>query len=154
MAFRTTCRLSPLTALPWIGITVGLIGSINVWASEPNTKIEFNRDVRPILSDKCFACHGFDSKNRQADLRLDTLEGATDTARGESAIVPGNLDKSLLWKRIQETDPELIMPPPESHKTLDQHEKQVLKRWIEEGAVYQKHWAYEPIRLPAVPTTS
>ena len=154
MACNTTRRISLHSALPWIGFTVALLCSTRGIASEPTSTIEFNRDVRPILSDKCFACHGFDSKNRQADLRLDTLEGATDIARGDAAIVPGNLDKSLLWKRIQETDPELIMPPPESHKTLNDHEKQILKRWIEEGAVYQKHWAYEPIRLPAVPTTS
>jgi len=121
-------------------------------ATVPAT-IEFNRDVRPILSDKCFACHGFDIKNRKAGLRLDLLEGATATnAEGEQAIVPGNLAKSSAWKRINSTDSEEVMPPPKSHKTLAANEKEILKRWIEQGAKYQKHWSFEAIQKPQPPT--
>jgi len=117
----------------------------------------FNRDVRPILSDKCFACHGFDAKKRKAELRLDTLEGATAGHDSRKAIVPGKAADSELWKRINSTDPEEMMPPPESKKTLSAEEKATLKRWIDEGAAYQKHWAFEPpaeTAPPQAPATS
>jgi len=121
-------------------------------ATVPAT-IEFNRDVRPILSDKCFACHGFDVKNRKSGLRLDLLEGATATnAEGEQAIVAGDLAKSSAWKRINSTDSEEVMPPPKSHKKLTDIEKAILKRWIEQGAKYQKHWSFETIQKPQPPT--
>jgi len=113
------------------------------------TKIEFNRDVRPILSDKCFACHGFDPKNRKGDRRLDTPEGALAEIEGVRAVVPGSLEKSDLWLRINSTDKDEVMPTPKSHKTLTAAEKETLKRWIEQGATYQKHWAFEaPQRAP------
>ena len=115
-------------------------------------KLSFNSHVRPILSDKCFACHGFDSKKRQADLRLDTLEGATSLIEGQAAIVPGKLDKSQLWQRVNSTDQADIMPPPSSHKELTDDEKEILRRWIEQGAPYQKHWAFEAIQTIAPPT--
>lgn len=105
--------------------------------------VSFNKDVRPILSDKCFACHGFDSKKRQADLRLDTFEGAQADLDGKQAIVAGDLSRSELWKRINATDESAIMPPPESHKTLSADEIAIIGKWIEQGAVYQKHWAFE-----------
>src|SRR5688572_9163677 len=85
-------------------------------------EIQFNRDVRPILSDKCFACHGFDPKHRKADLRLDTLDGATADRKGLRAIVPGDLAKSTLWARINSQDPDEVMPPAESHKSLSGRE--------------------------------
>jgi hypothetical protein len=114
--------------------------------------IVFNRDIRPILSDKCFACHGFDSKTREADLRLDTPEAATaKNDDGKQAIVPGKPDESLLWQRIITADEDDIMPPPKSHKTLSDAEKQILRKWIEQGAPYQKHWAFEPPVKPVVP---
>ncbi len=123
-------------------------------ASAEDGKLRFNQDVRPILSDKCFACHGFDAKHRKADLRLDTPEGALAVNDGVQAIAPGNLAKSEFWKRITSTDEDEVMPPPDSHKKLTAEEKAIFKRWIEEGAKYQKHWAFEaPVKaaFPSVP---
>ena len=115
-------------------------------------ELSFNRDIRPILSDKCFACHGMDPKKREAKLRLDTLEGATaKNEDGKQAIVPGKPDESLLWARIVTTDEDDIMPPPKSHKVLKDEEKGTLRKWIEQGAKYQKHWAFETPVKPPVP---
>ncbi len=113
--------------------------------------LSFNRDIRPILSNKCFACHGFDAKKRQADLRLDTPEGAMAEHEGVRAVVPGDLAKSELWRRVTSTDEDEMMPPQSSNKKLTAEEKSLLKRWIEQGAKYQKHWAFEAIQRPAVP---
>jgi hypothetical protein len=118
-------------------------------AAEP--ELSFNRDIRPILSSKCFACHGFDAKKREAELRLDTPEGAAAEHDGVRAIVPGDLAKSELWRRITSTDDDERMPPPTSKKELTGAERELLKRWIEQGARYQKHWAFEPIVRPAIP---
>ena len=108
-------------------------------------KIEFNRDVRPILSENCFACHGFDPKHREGDLRLDTFEGATQDRDGARGIVPGDLTKSDAWQRIISTDKDEVMPPPKSHKTpLTARQREILKIWIEQGAKYERHWAFEP----------
>src|SRR4051812_42656755 len=111
----------------------------------------FNRDIRPILSSKCFACHGFDAKKRQADRRLDTAEGANEEHDGVRAIVPGDLGKSELWRRVISKDEDEMMPPESSNKTLTDAERELIKRWIEQGAPYQKHWAFEPIVPPPVP---
>ena len=106
--------------------------------------LEFNRDIRPILSDKCFACHGFDAKTREAGLRLDTPEGAYALKDGIQAIKPGDLEESEAWHRVTHSDEDEVMPPPESNKSLTEEEKEVLKRWIEEGSKYQPHWAFVP----------
>lgn len=105
-------------------------------------EIRFNRDIRPILSDKCFACHGPDSASVAADLRLDNSEAA----KSYGAFVPGEPDESVAIARIYETDAELVMPPPESHKTLSNEERATLKQWVEEGAKYESHWAYTPVQ--------
>ena len=106
-------------------------------------EISYNRDVRPILSDKCFSCHGFDEKHRKAEMRLDTPEGAYGRAESGSRIItPGNLKASEVWQRIISTDPDEVMPPPETHKTFTPAEKDVIQRWIEAGAKYEKHWAF------------
>lgn len=102
-------------------------------------EIVYNRDIRPILSDRCFYCHGPDEEDRQADLRLDTAEGAT-----EYAIVPGNAADSELMSRILSKDPELLMPPIDSGKELKPDEIQLIQKWIEQGAEYQPFWAYVP----------
>ncbi|MFM7606077.1 MAG: PSD1 and planctomycete cytochrome C domain-containing protein [Prosthecobacter sp.] len=111
--------------------------------------ISFNRDIRPILSENCFACHGFDPKHREGDLRLDTYEGATqdrDEARG---IVPGDLGKSDVWQRILSDDKDEVMPPPKSHKPpLNAKQRDTLKAWIEQGAKYEPHWAFIPPQKP------
>ena len=113
--------------------------------------IDFNRDVRPILSDNCFSCHGFDKATRKADLRLDTLVGATADRDGSRAIVPGRPDKSLLIERVSSADTDLVMPPADSHrKPLKHSQIEALRRWIEEGAGWGKHWAFEEPKRPAV----
>ncbi len=114
--------------------------------------LTFNRDIRPILSDKCFACHGFDPKTREADRRLDNAEGAYADLDGVRAIVPGDLVKSESWVRIISDDKDEVMPPPKSHKTLTAAEKETIKRWIEQGARYQNHWAFERPQRAAQPT--
>jgi len=108
-------------------------------------RLQFNRDVRPILSNNCYLCHGPDAKHREAGLRLDQAEGATAKLEsGQTAIVPGQPDTSELLKRIRSRDPNLIMPPPDSGKALTQEQIAILQRWIAEGAEYQGHWAYLP----------
>ena len=116
-------------------------------AAASATPVSFNRDIRPILSDNCFSCHGPDASHRQADLRLDMRDDAVTAG----AIVPGKPAESTLVSRINATDSDELMPPPESHKKLDAKQKELLARWIEEGAEYRKHWAYEqPVKV-AVP---
>ncbi|MDA7888460.1 PSD1 and planctomycete cytochrome C domain-containing protein [Akkermansiaceae bacterium] len=106
--------------------------------------LSFNKDIRPILSDKCFACHGFDEETREAKLRLDTPEGAyKEKKRGRSAIVPGKPDESEAWLRIIAKDEDDVMPPPDSHKQLSSEEKLIIRQWIAEDAEYQNHWAFE-----------
>lgn len=114
--------------------------------------IVFNRDIRPILSSQCFACHGFDAKKRKADLRLDTAEGAFAPRTESVAIKPKDLAGSELWQRITSDDPTEVMPPPETKKTLTPQQKELIKKWIEQGAPYQKHWAFETPVKPADPT--
>ncbi len=99
--------------------------------------IDFKRDIRPILSDKCFACHGPDGGHREADLRLDERESAV-----ESSIVPGKSADSELIARVTSTDPDLVMPPPETRKKLSAKEIQLLRQWIDSGAEYEPHWAF------------
>src|SRR3569623_1682401 len=113
--------------------------------------LSFNRDIRPILSENCFACHGIDAKQRQAELRLDTAEGALADREGKFAIKPGDLAASEVWKRVSSTDPDVMMPPPSSRKQLTAEQRETLRRWIEQGAPYQKHWAFEAPVKPAEP---
>src|SRR5579862_4595657 len=116
------------------------------------TDVSFNRDIRPILSEHCFACHGLDAKQRKADLRLDLAESAQAERDGSFAIKPGDLHKSDLWQRINSTDPNEVMPPPATKKTLTAAQKETIRKWIEQGAAYQKHWAFETPATPAIPT--
>ncbi len=111
-------------------------------------KIDFNRDVRPILSDKCFACHGPDEKVRKGDLRLDTRAGAI-----ANAVVPGKPEASTLIERIATKEPESLMPPAKTGKKLTAREVEILTQWVKESAPYAVHWAYaKPVR-PAVPSS-
>jgi hypothetical protein len=113
--------------------------------------VSFNRDIRPILSEHCFACHGLDAKQRKADLRLDLAESAQAERDGSFAIKPGDLAKSDLWQRINSTDPNEVMPPPATKKTLTAAQKETIRKWIEQGAAYQKHWAFETPAKPTLP---
>ena len=108
--------------------------------------VEFNRDIRPILSGKCFECHGPDSNHRKAGLRLDNREGAVADNDGVKAIDPENLEESEMLYRIVSDDPEDIMPPPESKKILSDKEKALITEWIKSGGTYQDHWAFENIQ--------
>ncbi len=111
---------------------------------------QYNRDVRPILLDACFSCHGPDSASRKADLRLDQFEAAV----AAKAIVPGDPQSSEIMRRIQSTDPDVVMPPPAFRKTLTDAQKQTLADWISSGAKYQQHWSFlppEPREPPAIP---
>jgi len=121
--------------------------------------VEFNRDVRPILSEKCFACHGPDAEAREANLRLDTEEGAKKKREDyeHPAVVPGSPEESALIQRITHSDPEKRMPPPTMNqegsggKELTNREIALLKKWVEQGAQWEKWWAYTPVERPAVP---
>ena len=109
-------------------------------------KVSFNFEIRPILSDKCFYCHGPDNENRKAKLRLDTPEGALKALKkGRHPIVKGQPQKSEVWKRIVTTDEDDLMPPPDSNLSLSDKEKNLIKKWIEQGAEYKSHWAFEPL---------
>jgi hypothetical protein len=132
-----------LPMLVWL--VVGVLARVAFAAELPvPAKVEFNRDVRPILSDNCFHCHGPDKNARQAELRLDLRDEAIKAAEsGETPIVPGKLDKSELVRRIQSDDADVVMPPTDSHKTLTSRQKEILTRWIEQGAEYQLHWSFE-----------
>ncbi|MDA7890321.1 DUF1549 domain-containing protein [Akkermansiaceae bacterium] len=131
--------------IAWIAIlSIGL-------AVAAEEKVDFQRDVRPILSDKCFFCHGFDPETREADLRLDTPEGAYEDLGGYSAVVPGKVKESELYLRITSKKKKEVMPPPESHKVLNPEEIETLRKWIEQGAGYQEHWAYEEIKKTEAP---
>ncbi len=133
---------------PARALVLGVFGAVAVLAAP----VTFNRDIRPILSDNCFACHGFDAKKRKGGLRLDTAEGAfAPDKQGKVAIKPGDLAASELWRRVNATDVDDVMPPPDSHKELKPEQKDLLKRWIEQGAPYQKHWAFEAVSKAAVP---
>lgn len=131
-----------------IGLIVYFVVEKSIFSQE---KLSYNRDIKPILADKCFACHGFDERTRQAGLRLDTFQGAISDEAGDPAVVPGNSAESTLWLRITSADPDEIMPPPSSHKVLSADEIDKLKRWIDEGAVYETHWAFTPIARPPIP---
>lgn len=117
-------------------------------------KITFNRHVRPILAENCFFCHGPDEKKQKADLRLDSLEGASRDLGGYAAIVPGDPEKSEAWRRILSDDPDAVMPPPDSHRSLSETDREILRRWIEEGAAYEAHWAFTAPVRPEVPVTA
>lgn len=116
------------------------------------SEVDFNRDVRPIISENCLACHGFDKESRKADLRLDTLAGATSDLGGYAAIVPGKPDESELIRRIASTDEGEIMPPADSHKKpLKPEDIALLTKWVEQGAKWGKHWSFEPPRRGDIP---
>jgi len=125
-----------------LAIFLGILFSGPLRADE---KLDFNRDIRPILSDNCFLCHGPAASTRAAELRLDKREPAI----AADAIRPGKPDESELVKRIFSDDADSIMPPPDSNKKLTPQQQETLKRWIEEGAEYQRHWSFvSPAKAP------
>ena len=118
----------------------------------PVVPVSFNRDIRPLMSNTCFHCHGPDASHRKAKLRLDIREEALKPGKsGELPIVPGKPDESEIMKRIFSADEDELMPPPEEHKPFTQEQKEIFRRWVAEGAVYEPHWAYTPLTRPAPP---
>ena len=147
MGFSAVVRVSATR----VGIVVGfqawcLLAPAADSAGEPRP-LDFNRDIRPLLAENCFYCHGQDGQKREADLRLD--DRAAALAAG--AIVPGDAGASTLLERIHSTDPDVLMPPPTSNRRLAEEQKQLLDRWIKEGAEYKPHWAFTPPVRPAPP---
>ncbi|MCC9640993.1 PSD1 and planctomycete cytochrome C domain-containing protein [Rhodopirellula sp. JC740] len=123
----------------------------NVPASNAQ-QVSFSRDVLPVLSDRCFHCHGPDEENREAGLRLDVESAAKEDLGGYAAITPNDLEASEIWNRITSDDEYEVMPPPDSHrKPLSEHERQAVRQWIEQGAPWGKHWSFEPIQRPSLP---
>ena len=127
------------------------MGAILVTESNASGKIDFNRDVRPILAGNCFQCHGPDLKARKAKLRLDQQEGATRDLGGYRAVSPGQPTESELMKRILSDDPEEVMPPLKTKKHLTAGQKEILRKWIISGADYQDHWAFVRPENPEIP---
>jgi hypothetical protein len=125
---------------------VGLCFCLGIQRAEGDEPIQFNRDIRPILSDACFACHGPDSHSRQAELRLDSR----DDAISSGAIIEGDASASAVIARMVTNDPEEIMPPPKTGKKITKEQIDLLSRWIDEGAKYEAHWAFVPIP-PSIP---
>ncbi|NBV56155.1 MAG: DUF1549 domain-containing protein, partial [Verrucomicrobia bacterium] len=116
------------------------------------TAVDFNREVRPILAQHCFACHGMDEHSRKGKLRLDLPESAHGKGKsGEIAIVAGKPDKSEVIHRIFSDDPDDVMPPPETKKPISAKDKAILRAWIAEGGVYQPHWAFTAPKQAPLP---
>ncbi len=116
--------------------------------------IQFNRDIRPILSENCFSCHGSDEKARKAKLRLDLSDEAMREHKHGTPIVAGDLQKSAVWERIVSTDEDEVMPPPKSHLSLTATDKAKIKGWIEQGAKYEEHWAFVAPKRAPLPTAN
>ena len=137
-------NFSAITRLTLLALAV----SLRAIAAE----VDFQREVRPILSGICFKCHGPDDATRKGGLRLDIREEALKpTKSGEVAIVPGDVAKSALVKRIFTTDEDDLMPPPKAKMPLTDAQKDILKRWVVEGAEYRPHWAFVAPKRPALP---
>jgi len=134
-------------------IALPLFGTMPLCAEDASLpdKIDFNRDVRPVLSENCFKCHGFDPKQRKGDRRLDTREGALAEKDGVRAIVPGKLDDSDLSARLHSTDKDEQMPPPKSGKSVTPRQIAILDKWIEQGAAYDVHWAFKKPQQAPLP---
>jgi len=132
----------------WVGLLVVVVAS-GANGAEP---VSFNREVRPILADKCFACHGPDAAKREAELRFDQRQSATSEHDSGIAIVPGKPDASGLIQRIVSRDADLQMPPPDEGEPLTTGEVATLRRWITQGAAYERHWAFVTPTRPNVPT--
>ena len=154
--YRPRCWLTSLL-LGIIAVAAMPTFAMSQSVSEAKVPIDFNRDIRPLLSDACFACHGPSEAARESELRLDTRAGTFVDLGGYQAVVPGKPQKSALYRRLVTEDEDELMPPKESDKSLNEKQIELIRRWIEGGAEYQEHWAFEPPRksaVPAIPTPS
>ncbi|HVR83995.1 MAG TPA: DUF1549 domain-containing protein, partial [Planctomycetota bacterium] len=127
---------------------LGIFVALLLQAEEP---VDFKRDIRPILSNSCFLCHGPDDKRRKGDLRLDIKEGAFKVIDGKQAFVPGKLDQSEALRRILTTDQDDHMPPSKSGKQLSLKQIELIKKWVQQGAKWSEHWSFVPPERPPVP---
>ena len=146
--FRLPDRLSPPMSSYSPAFLIGsfLLALCLSADARAEDKVNFDRDIRPILSDKCYFCHGPDAKERKADLRFDVESSAK-----ESAIVAGRPDESELIARVFSDDADTLMPPPASKLALNDSEKRKLRAWIEQGAEYAQHWAFVAPKAVALP---
>ena len=140
--------------LVWPGgiivLMVGLLQCASA-AQKELPKIDFNRDIRPIFSNNCYFCHGPDDAKRKAGLRFDMKEGAFGKS---GVIVAGKSSESRLIQRISSTNPDKLMPPPEAGRTLTARQIELMRRWVDEGARWELHWAYVPPKRPELPVES
>lgn len=157
---RSKIRQSFIKPKRTIAITLCLLSCVLIWQCaanrEPGAKgmVDFNFHIRPILSDKCFKCHGPDANKREADLRLDTEEGAYAALKDQPAhfaIVPGDPKASEVFQRITATDSSIMMPPPEANLSLAPEEIKLIEKWIAQGAEYKPHWAFIPPVVTELP---
>jgi hypothetical protein len=150
---RFSLRLLWLAVAPRrLAILVGIILlPRSVFAGDPAPRIDYSRDIRPILSDNCFACHGPDASSRKAELRLDRKEDAFRDRKGHAVIVAGDVEASELLARIESDDETSRMPPRKSGKSLTGTQVEILKRWIMQGADWKQHWSLLPPERPAIP---
>lgn len=146
---RRCSALSSLLSFAVLLAPMGMPFAGNVTTAAEPVRVNFSRDILPILSDNCFACHGPDQNQRKADLRLDTRDGALRTK--SPIIVPGKSGESDLYLRVTSDDKEEVMPPPKSNRKLTPRQIELLKLWIDDGAVWGKHWAYEAPQRPQPP---
>src|SRR5262245_21994009 len=134
-----------LTQGVWFAPPVGV-------AASDDSLVNFDRDIRPILSNNCYKCHGPDEAKRQAGLRLDTIEGErAELKSGHRAVVPGRTSDSALFARITAADPTERMPPPSTGKVLTSDQIALFKRWVEQGAEWLPHWSFVPVNRPRPP---
>ena len=159
MQFSRSTQIRIDRALVAIGLLL-LSGLVSPAWAEPRrngdvtvaNEISFDRDVRPILSNHCWKCHGPDAQERKAGLRLDQRESAIKPAEsGKSAIVPKKPNDSELLRRVLSSDSDELMPPASENKPLSAAQKDILKRWVEQGATFEQHWSFRPVQRPAVP---
>ncbi len=145
-------RRLPSSVMAPLAILVALIIPRAAPGQQSKGKLGFNRDIRPILSDNCFTCHGPDNNLRKARLRLDRGDGLQDDRGGRRIIVPGKSAASELFRRITASDPDERMPPHTSNKHLTRNQIELIRRWLDEGGAYQKHWSLIAPRRPVLPT--
>lgn len=145
---RSKVRLISWIRVCWISLSTWALAGISAPAESP-ARVDFGREILPILSDNCFLCHGPDPGTRKARLRLDTQEGALRAK--DPVIVAGNSEESELLIRVASEDPDEVMPPPKANRKLKPDQVALLKRWIDEGAAWGKHWSFEPVREPRPP---
>ena len=145
------CQFQYVGVVMLVALLMSLFLPITYSSESKENPLDFNRDIRPILSENCFACHGPDAKQRQADLRLDTKAGAFSSPNGYPVIIPGNPEESELYLRITSDDTGYRMPPEAFGKTLTAQQIKSLNRWIKDGAEWQEHWAFVPPTHPKPP---